>query len=205
MTQSTSRKNAGFTLIELIIALAISALIAVIGSAALSAAMDFYQRSQQRGTLREDTRAAQRILRHEWAGRGPQIRSDGSMLEFVTAFPVLSQNTPAQTIGRVRWTCTDTGKQGTTLVRQVWAMPLGQLPGKGDSAKALEESTLATQLQSCSFSFLGKRVDKMGNPETYWVTSWDDKTPAPHLMRFFLSGLRDDMPAVVYEARTKFQ
>ena len=78
------RFQEGFTLLELIVALAISSLVAVIGAAAMSTALNFYQRNTHRSSAREDVRAAERTMRHEWATRGISIRSDCSMLEFDT-------------------------------------------------------------------------------------------------------------------------
>ena len=58
-------QQTGFTLLELVVALAISALVALMGASAMSMALDFYQRNAQRSTARESIRAAERILRHK--------------------------------------------------------------------------------------------------------------------------------------------
>ena len=198
------RFQEGFTLLELIVALAISSLVAVIGAAARSTALNFYQRNTHRSSAREDVRAAERTMRHEWATRGISIRSDGSMLEFDTLYPVARNASPNMTLAHVRYACESTAGEGLVLTHRVSSLPTSLArPLQGAQHPAYEETRiLASRLQSCAFSFLGKIPDPHGKLQPRWFTTWDANTPAPDLMRFTLSGLRSDMPPVVYQART---
>lgn len=197
-------QQTGFTLLELIVALAISSLVAVIGAAAMSSALDFYHRNAYRSAAREDVRAVERAIRYEWATRSKAVRSDGSMLEFETLFPVTGRASSASTLAHVRYACETSPNEGIVLTHRVSSLPTG-VPriGQRTQPSALEETrVLATRLQICAFSFLGEKPTAQGKPQPVWLSTWDEKTAAPALMRLSLSGLRDDMPPVVYQART---
>ena len=87
MTALPRHRARGFTLLELIVALALSSLVALVGTAGLSMASDFYARPQARNPAREAVRAAERILQHEWQGRGLRVYADATVLEFDTLHP----------------------------------------------------------------------------------------------------------------------
>ncbi|TXI91654.1 MAG: prepilin-type N-terminal cleavage/methylation domain-containing protein [Aquabacterium sp.] len=192
-------QQAGFSLLELVVALAISALVALMGASAMSMALDFYQRNAQRSTARESIRAAERILRHEWAGRGLLIRSDGLALEFITLHPVLRKPQADLVLARVRYACEPSGKGKLELSHSVASLP-GDSPGAPQPPRWLETRILASDLQECAFSFLTEVRDPGGAMQPRWQAEWDDQRPAPHLMRLALSD-HDHMPPVVYPSR----
>ena len=196
--------HAGFTLLELIVALAISSLVAIMGAGAMSTVLDFYQRNANRSSVREDVRAVERTLRHEWETRGVSIRSDGSMLEFYTLYPVVRQAPPSLTVAHVRYACENTMAEGLALTHRVRSAAAGQVGVVQHGQRAAYDETriLASRLQTCAFSFLGTIPSPQGKPQPQWFTTWDEKTPAPVLMRLALSGVRADVPPVVYQART---
>lgn len=198
------RSAAGFTLLELIVALAISSLVAMMGAAAMSTSLDFYQRNTHRSSARDDVRAIERTIRHEWATRGITIRSDGSMLEFVTLHPVARKAPPHLPLAHVRYACETMPSEGLVLTHHISSPPIRESGSLRPSQRPTYEESriLATHLQVCAFSFLGKVPDPQGKPQPRWLSTWDEKTPAPDLMRLTLSGVRDDIPPVVYQART---
>ncbi|UHJ64538.1 PulJ/GspJ family protein [Melaminivora jejuensis] len=193
-------RQCGFTLLELIVALAIASLVALMGASALSGMLDFQHRSAQRSEAREEVRAAERIIRHEWQGRGPAIQSDGQMLEFDTAHPLSDIGAPVG-VARVRLAC-ETSEDGVLELSHA-LIPLDAPVRPGAAQPAWQgRQVLATGLQVCAFSLLAQVPEADGKTYPKWVTRWDDKTPAPQLMRLALSGLRPDMPPVVYAARS---
>lgn len=198
------KSEAGFTLLELIVALAISSLVAMMGAAAMSTTLDFYQRNAHRSAAREDVRAIERTLRHEWATRGTTVRSDGSMLQFNTLHPVARRALPDLTLAQVQYACETTPNEGLVLIHRI-SVPPAKGPNsvqRNQSPMHEETRILATRLEACAFSFLGSALGPGGQPQPRWIASWDEKTPAPELMRLVLSGVRADMPPVVYQART---
>ena len=118
-------QQTGFTLLELIVALAISSLVAVIGAAAMSSALDFYHRNAYRSAAREDVRAVERTIRYEWATRSKAVRSDGSMLEFETLFPVTGRASSGSTLAHVRYACETSPNEGIVLTHRVSSLPTG--------------------------------------------------------------------------------
>lgn len=195
---------AGFTLLELIVALAISSLVAMMGAAAMSTTLDFYQRNAHRSAAREDVRAIERILRHEWATRSVRVRSDGAMLEFDTLHPVTRKASPDLTLAHVQYACETTPNQGLVLTHRISASQAKQPDSLQRNQRPLHEETrvLATHLEACTFAFLRNILGPQGKPQPQWVPTWDERTPAPELMRLTLSGVRNDIPPVVYQART---
>lgn len=194
----SSRHPRGFTLIELLMALALASLLALAGAAALSVAIDFHQRQSARSQGREDVRAAERILRHEWASRGRTVRADGQFLEFDTVNPVLAGMAPAPAVAQVRYAC-ETSPQGErTLTHRVSrARSADTTPDQRPDI--VETQVLASGLRLCAFSFLMQPSAQQGRDTTSrWVARWDDKARPPVLMRLALSALREDMPPVVY-------
>ena len=199
------RAQTGFTLLELIVALAISSLVAVMGAAAMSTALDFYQRNAHRSAAREDARAVERTLRHEWATRGIEVRSDGAVLEFDTLHPVTKQSSLDLTMAHVRYACEATTEEGLALTHRISVLPPAPASTQ-QSAKNnpvyVETRVLISRLQTCAFSFLGTAPDSQGKPQSRWLTTWDKQTPAPNLMRLAMSGVAVDLPPVVYKSRT---
>ncbi|SDM30671.1 type II secretion system protein J (GspJ) [Oryzisolibacter propanilivorax] len=196
---------AGFTLLELIIALAIASLVALIGASALSGMLDFRQRSAQRADARADVRAAERVLRHEWAARGKAVRSDGRSLEFDTLHPIGTGGGAAQpALAHVRLACEIAPSGALELLHFIRFLPLdGAAPSTQGPPRWQDRQVLATGLRSCAFSFLARLRGADGQEHTRWQTRWEENQPAPQLMRLALSGLREDMPPVVYTARSK--
>lgn len=209
--QHLGPRQQGFTLLELIVALALSSLVAMVGTVALSMSSDFYARNHSRTQARDSVRAVERVLRHEWAGRGLRVASDGAVLEFDTVHPLQLPKGAAVLplpLARVRYRCEPSaGGRGWSLLYQVQPLP-PPLPVGASAARLppppkTEEGTqtvLAAQLQVCAFSFLLQGLNAQGRPEPRWVKRWEPTQPPPALLRLALSGLHADVPPVVYSA-----
>lgn len=204
MLRRPTAYHAGFTLLELIIALAIASLVALVGASALSGMLDFRQRSAQRAEARADVRAAERVLRHEWAARGKAVRSDGRSLEFDTLHPASSAAATAQpALAHVRLACETAPSGALELLHSIRFLPDGTTPRPQGAPPWQEQQVLATGLRSCAFSFLARLRGADGQEHTRWQARWEENQPPPLLMRLAMSGLREDMPPVVYTARGK--
>lgn len=67
----------------------------------------------------------------------------------------------------------------------------------------LDTSVLASGLRMCAFSYLTRLPNREGKPIPIWQAQWEQLRQPPDLLRMGLSGIRDDMPAVVYRARSE--
>jgi prepilin-type N-terminal cleavage/methylation domain-containing protein len=200
--------ESGFTLLELMVALAISAVVAVIGASAMSTSLDAYSRNSERARSRDEVRGAERILRHEWTTRGLQVRGTATTLEFDTLHPVMGSPGAEPAIARVEYACEAAeGQSGMALVHRVRARPASnpapssqQPPQPGP---LLATSVLASGLRMCAFSYLTRLPNREGKPIPTWQARWEQPRQPPDLLRLGLSGVRDDMPALVYQARAE--
>ncbi|CAN7732919.1 prepilin-type N-terminal cleavage/methylation domain-containing protein [Acidovorax sp. LjRoot66] len=192
----------GFTLLELMVALAISAVVAVIGASAMSTALDFYGRNNDRARSREEVRGAERILRHEWTTRGIAVKGSATTLEFDTLHPVMGTPGAAPAIARVEYAC-ETAEGGGTmaLVHRVKTLAVATTNNRQPAPTLLDTSVLASGLRMCAFSYLTRMPNREGKPIPTWLAKWEQLRQPPDLLRLGLSGVRDDMPALVYSAR----
>ncbi|KRC18373.1 hypothetical protein ASE31_27645 [Acidovorax sp. Root217] len=184
------------------VALAISAVVAVIGASAMSTALDFYGRNNDRARSREEVRGAERILRHEWTTRGIAVKGSATTLEFDTLHPVMDAPGAAPAIARVEYAC-ETAEGGGTmvLVHRVKTLAVATTNNRQPAPTLLDTSVLASGLRMCAFSYLTRMPNREGKPIPTWLAKWEQLRQPPDLLRLGLSGVRDDMPALVYSAR----
>lgn len=201
-SHSLAGTQTGFTLLELMVALAISAVVAVIGASAMSTALDFYGRNNDRARSREEVRGAERILRHEWTTRGMAVKGSATTLEFDTLHPVMGTPGAAPVIARVEYAC-ETAEGGGTmvLVHRVKTLAVATTNNRQPAPTLLDTSVLASGLRMCAFSYLTRMPNREGKPIPTWLAKWEQLRQPPDLLRLGLSGVRDDMPALVYSAR----
>lgn len=196
----------GFTLLELVIAMTLAGLAALIGAAGLSAASDYYGRARQRLDAHEDLRALQRILRREWAGRATTgILARAGEVGFETTQPVFPGASPA---GRsVRYRCLKGDDGRLALLHEAVLPPAaaGTGPARGE-AKVLFSEILIGNLATCAFAFLqtpdpatltgaGRRP-----PPTRWVPAPVAGMPPPRLLRLRLATPYGALPDIVVVA-----
>lgn len=196
----------GFTLLELMVALAISAVVALIGASAMSTALDAYGRNGERARSREEVRGAERILRHEWTTRGMAVKGSATTLEFDTLHPVMGTTGAGPAIARVEYACeTAEGASTMALVHRVRTLPpaAASATARPQAPTLLDTQVLATGLRMCAFSYLTRLPNREGKPIPTWLAKWEQPRQPPDLLRMGLSGVRDDMPALVYKARSE--
>ena len=129
------RRAGGFTLLELVVAMALSALLALLGAQALSMALDHMRRSQAEQREQEDTRAALRVFAREWAAREGRVSAQGGTeLAFDTREPIFLQ-LPGP-VARVRYRCESSGAagEGFTLVHEAFEPPPAAAPAPPPAA-----------------------------------------------------------------------
>lgn len=205
------RHQSGFTLLEMIVAMALSALVSMIGAMALGAGADFYARSGLRQHSHADMRAAERTLRTEWESRGSSVVLTPDGVEFDTTTPVTSMPLPGA--ARIRYQCQPDQKGRFTLTSQT--LPAVGEFGRPTSAGAArvranagpdggaQESPVVAGLTECGFAALQNRTDNAGRVTSAWVESWSSKERSPQLLRVKLVGELGDMPSMVFVARRK--
>ena len=199
---SGRRHQRGFTLLEMIVAMALSALVSLIGAMALGAGADFYARSGLRQHSHADIRAAERTMRIEWETRGSSIALAPDAIEFDTTTPVTMLTTPG--VATIRYQCLSDGDGRFKLVSET--KPLAPDPGRSAPAGSANgpgtpvAQVLITGLTACGFAALQNRVDQAGRVSTAWVDSWSSKDRSPQLMRVKLTGQFGDMPSMVFVA-----
>lgn len=203
------RHQGGFTLLEMIVAMALSALVSMIGAMALSAGADFYARSGLRQHSHADMRAAERTLRTEWESRGSSVALTPDGVEFDSTTPVASMPLPG--IARIRYQCqldpngrftlTSQTLPATGLLGQSMSAGVARGKAKSEVDAVVHESTVAAGLTECGFAALQKSTDNAGRVTSAWVENWSSKERSPQLLRVKLIGELGEMPSMVFVAR----
>lgn len=193
--------ESGFTLLELMIAMTISSLIAVVGAASLSTVSDFYSRGAASHNAREDIKSVENILRHEWSGRGLSIALTSDRIVFNTTSPLSapSKNTAAS----VEYRCIKDDSGSIQLIHRSGKISPG-LDVSGEFNNA-DQNILATNLRLCSFSTMGTSTDDKGRPIYLWMNNWNKNRPPPTLLRIEIQGASGEIPPIVFIAKIKHE
>ena len=226
MTPPRRNSQTGFTLLELIIAMTLAALIVALGASILRMGMDFYHRSHEYIRQQQEVRGFLKLLRDELQGatKGTlTLNGDQTRLNFTT------DNMPTG-IGRgglntVSLECRENEQGQIELIHRMLVKKIpaeeekvpveitrpGEVakPGvakpqmpkldtlKLDSSQPeFEEELLVHQLSQCAFSFL-LRDDKDGKPKAAWVNEWLEGKPLPPAIRVQLTPPTGSLPPVV--------
>jgi prepilin-type N-terminal cleavage/methylation domain-containing protein len=204
------QSQTGFTLLEMVVALALSALVSLIGAMALSAGADFYMRSELRLQNHVDLRATERSLRVEWESRTGNVQLTGDAVEFDTATPVSSVFPPG--VARVRYSCQPNGGLRTMLVHRTIRI-VDDDKGGGVGAKASkspmgESDTVSPKpvellkgLSVCKISALSSQPSLSGKNVPVWLESWNAKDLPPRLLRLKLVSASGELPHIVFVAQ----
>lgn len=199
----TVKRSRGMTLLELIVAMAVASLIALLGASALSSAVSTHGRGNQQTQLREDIRTVERMVRHEWSSRGQWVASNGGWLEFDTLHPIAMTAADSPAVARVRYSCeaSDTDdKEGFTLRHEISTIPESASQRPAAQPRRIETAVIAQQLRACSFSLLRDETDPQGRRVSRWTKSWTPVSEPPRLMRMALSG-PESLPELVFSVR----
>lgn len=205
MLERDFRGQRGFTLLELVVALAVSSVLALGGAAALSTSIDVYQRISRRTNEAENFRAIDRLIKVEWAGRGQTVRSNGRVLEFDTLHATDFERVSNPSRLSIKYAC-EVGATGTYHFRyEAVTLPI-QAPGSEPRPQAPQNETqvLADGLRECSFTFLTAVRSSEGQARPAWTSSWNATNPAPALLQLSMWGDGGRRPATVYPARTVY-
>jgi prepilin-type N-terminal cleavage/methylation domain-containing protein len=195
--------QSGFTLLEMIVALTLSALVALIGALALGAGADFHARSTQRQQSGSALRAIERALRTEWESRAKSVSLTSGGIEFDTATPVASGLMPG--IARVTYQCEGAPDGRFKLTSRTTPAPGASGQTVNPSDAQVKVDVWETGLTQCAFSVLQSRKDDRGRDMSAWVRSWSASDQPPQLMRAELTGDLGDLPALVFVARRELK
>ncbi|OGA49732.1 MAG: hypothetical protein A3G25_05330 [Betaproteobacteria bacterium RIFCSPLOWO2_12_FULL_63_13] len=206
-----NRRAAGFTLIELLVAITLASLVALLGALVLRTAIDFHERATRHIREREDLRAADRLLLHEWSGRRAQgVLASANEIEFQT--DRLAGPYAAGEAGevRVRYLCSrsDDGQVALErlLLARAEAQPGGardsrseRVSGKNETWRVLHSEILVPQLLACRFAYLEPREERDARI-AQWRAEIAEAEPPPRLLRLTLATARGDIAPLVYGA-----
>jgi len=174
-------RHRGFTLIEILVALALMAMIATILITSLQIGGHTWQRVMRAASSTEDIAQAQEFLRARLSTLYPDDRagahiggpgflvSNGESLEFSGAAPESSAD------GTLRYQIAVSGASGALEVRS----RIDRNDGLGNSSVAFTSERLLSHVASISVHFWLKSDETPG----HWVDHWTDTGQVPRLIR----------------------
>ena len=185
---SRARFNGGFTLIEVLVAITLASLVAVIGAAVLRAALDFHSRANRHLKASEDLRAADRLLAHEWSQRRePDLVATANRLEFQTD---RLYGVGAEGAARVRYLCAGNDAGQMVFERRLLARAAA-------GWRVLRIDVLVPQLLECDFAYL-QTSESRGAKIAQWRAEAGTGQPVPRLVRLRLVTQRGEIAPLVY-------
>ena len=185
---SRARLNGGFTLIEVLVAITLASLVAVIGAAVLRAALDFHSRANRHLKASEDLRAADRLLAHEWSQRRePDLVATANRLEFQTD---RLYGVGAEGAARVRYLCAGNDAGQMVFERRLLARAAA-------GWRVLRIDVLVPQLLECDFAYL-QTSESRGAKIAQWRAEAGTGQPVPRLVRLRLVTQRGEIAPLVY-------
>ena len=198
----------GVTLIELLVAVTLASLVAVLGALVLRASIDFHGRATRRLSDAEHLRAADRLLLREWPRRSEQdLVAAPNMVEFRTE---RLAGMPVEGAAKVRYLCKESESGPVALERHVLGLAEAGQPGSGGAGKGpsaapmwqvLQSEVLLPKLVSCSFAYLRARETR-GGKIAQWTAQWVPEAgagqQAPRLLRLNLATERGEIAPLVY-------
>lgn len=224
MTPAPYAAQKGFTLIELIIAITLAAMVVALGASILRMGMDFYRRAHEHIQQQQEIRGFLKLLRQELQGttKGAPMSGQETWLDYYTSNVPVGLGRPG--MQKVSLVCRENEQGQTDLVHRILQIkpatgkpaekqtekptekaagkPPEKLPEKPAGEAALpaqpiyEEETLIRQLSQCTFSFLA-RDEKSPKPSAYWTEEWREGRGSPLAIRVRLATSRNDLPPVV--------
>lgn len=181
------RRAAGFTLVELMIAIVLTAIIFTLGFGALRLATEGWGRTDRLVTRASDLRTVGELLRREVAQMVPEQADDetraisfvGAAQELAFIAPAPSQSGRLAGLYRYRFHFAATA-DGSALVLDYRPYEPGVAPGwEGEHETAM----LLPAVAEGSFAYYGRREPDQ-DPE--WLAHWDDPARLPERVRLAL-------------------
>jgi prepilin-type N-terminal cleavage/methylation domain-containing protein len=191
--------QAGFTLIELVIAITLASLAALLGAGVLRTGVDFYDRARVHMRQQDQIRGTARVVRTELEGVQPQQggftgRTDA--IDFATTR--LPRGVANKGLQRVTLLCEEHDNGEWTLSHQaVPDKPSPPSPERDVDNVPQPPEILAEGLGHCGFEFLGRQT-REGKSETFWADSWKPEGSAPLAVRLMLTTRGGRVPPIVF-------
>lgn len=223
--------QAGFTLLEVIIAITLASLATLLGATVLRMGADFYERAHQYMREQQELRGTLRLLRQELQAvpKGVVgVRGNAQQIDLLSEKPPASAGRNKATLVSIGCVDNGTGKFALVhLVRQEPGLPKGYaealmknelamltgVPGSvqplapptmplgGTNEPIYEQEILIPALTSCSFSYLA-RDEKM--KIAAWLDEWTmERTTVPLAVRLRIGTAKGLLPAVVIPVKSE--
>ena len=198
-------RQKGFTLLELMVAMALSVVIAMISAMALGSGADFYARNILIQTKRSELKILESTLRPEWQLRINSFKLTNHIIEFVTAQP--RESDTESNVVRVNYECKLTEQSGYTLLHrsaELSPTPKSEVPAIDPNLQEQRrtETVLLDNLKICNFAALKNEGTKSDKATMRWVGEWGADESVPKLIRLQISVRGGDLPNYVFVAET---
>ena len=200
-----SSGEAGFTLLELMVAMALSVVIALISAMALGSSADFYARNALRQTKSSEFKILENTLRPEWQLRVNAFKLTDRSIEFVTTQP--RESDVVGNVMRVNYECSLNKPLSYSLLHTSIELPPpsktdGTVPVKSPQEEYRIQTVLLDNLKTCSFAALKNSDVGKDKASMQWVSQWGVDDPVPKLIRLQVSDFRGEFPNYVFVAET---
>ena len=200
-----SSGEAGFTLLELMVAMALSVVIAMISAMALGSGADFYARNALRQTKSNEFKILENTLRPEWQLRVNAFKLTDRSIEFVTTQP--RESDVVGNVMRVNYECSLNKPLSYSLLHTSIELPPpsktdGTVPVKSPQEEYRIQTVLLDNLKTCSFAALKNSDVGKDKASMQWVSQWGVDDPVPKLIRLQVSDFRGEFPNYVFVAET---
>lgn len=213
---SCCKPQTGFTLVELMIAMTLAALVVALGSSILRMGVDFYHRSHEYIHQQQEIRGFLKLMRDELQGASKEtlaLSGDATQLSFTT------DNVPIGLarggLNKAMLECRPSEQGQIVLMHRIQvksttgeATPPPKTTAKTATQESgvteYEEEPLVHKLTLCAFSFL-QREEKEGSTsqakeistKAAWINEWREKKSAPLAVRIQLTPPAGSLPPVV--------
>lgn len=195
----------GLTLIEVVIALAISSLLVLMATTALSAASGYLHRQEVRGSAKDGREGTFQLLRHDLSFARKLLVANPRKLEFGTALHHQAEG--AQVPGRVSFECVKRADGLVDLARTSYPVVEFNVAQKAFVPKAVDANwvsmhteVVAIGLSACSFEYglMDRAGSAPGTRAAEWISDWGSQPGMPTLVRVQMNLYQNDWPRAVF-------
>lgn len=199
---SAQRGQQGFTLIEVIIAMTLAALVSTLGAGILRMGVDYYQRAQEHTRQQQEIRGFLRLIRQELQGasKGAVVVTgrEDQLFYSTDSVPVGANR---RGLKRINLQCRENAPGKIELVHRIEIKPPAA-SNAGSSGVAeqgiYEEEVLVHELTQCHFAFLLSEKPKDKAPTVgHWSEEFREGVDKPLALRIRLRTVKSELPAVV--------